>query len=97
MSYSEKELREAIHTMYNDQDPEPREFIVRTGEGGMRMFNEAMKRQVRLDSANRGVNSLEETNKITSEEAANLRAMIKSPDLENLTVVESVIEYHEQR
>lgn len=81
-----------------------RQFVVHTGIGGMTMFNNAIKKEVeeqelkrRRIEASLNVSKMKVANKITYEEWHNLKDMIKSPDPENLTVVESIIEQYEQR
>jgi hypothetical protein len=97
-----EELKKAIHTFYIENKPEPeRQFVVHTGLGGMKMLNDAMKREFdeqayrqRVIKANLGISVLCGKKKITFEQWTNLKAMIKSEDRENLTVVESIIEQY---
>jgi len=79
-----------------------RQFVVQTGIGGMNMFNNAIKKEVeeqelkrRRLEAHLKVSKMKVANKVTYEEWHNLKDMIKSPDPENLTVVESIIEQYE--
>jgi hypothetical protein len=98
MSLTLDKFREAIQVMYNDQDPEPREFVAITGIGGMKMINKAMQEEVwrqRKADAHKTVHALNNNGKITIEEWANLKHMIDSPDHENLIVVESILEHYE--
>jgi len=79
-----------------------RQLVVQTGQGGMTMLNNAIKKEVeeqelkrrRLEADFR-VSKMKVDSKITYEEWHNLKHMIKSPDPENLTVVESIIEQYE--
>jgi len=79
-----------------------RQFVVHTGQGGMNLFNNAIKKEVEEQELKRrrleaglSVSKMKVANKITYEEWHNLKDMIKSPDPENLTVVESIIEQYE--
>jgi hypothetical protein len=100
-----KDFQVILSDLYkNTEKEQAREFIMMTGIGGMQLFNNAMKkeaeeqiiRQRRID-ADFKVSKLKVGDKITYEEWRNLKGMIKSPDLENLTIVESIIEHYEQR
>lgn len=97
-----EELKKAIHTFYIENKPEPeRQMIVHTGLGGIKMLNEAMKREVdeqayrrRVADASFAVSKLKVANLITFEEWNNLKAMCHSEDRENLVVVEAIIEHY---
>lgn len=100
MSLTLDKFREVVQVMYNDQDPEPRQFVAMTGLGGMKMINKAMQEEVwrqRKADVHKAVYVLNNEGKITTEEWTNLKHMIDSPDHENLIVVESILEHHEQR
>lgn len=71
---------------------ESRQFFVYTGEGGMRLFNDAMVFEARVKPARTLCNKLFTEGKITYDQRKALRAMIDSPDRENLTLAESVME-----
>jgi hypothetical protein len=100
-----EELKNAIHTFYIENKPEPeRQLIVHTGMGGMKMLNDAMKKEVdeqayrrRVNTASFEISKLKVENLITFEEWENLKKMCHSEDRENLIVVEAIIEHHEQR
>jgi len=97
-------MRDFMKDLSIDSSKSDRQLLVHTGTGGMQMFNAAIKkeaeeqiiRQRRID-ADFKVSKLKVGDKITYAEWHNLKAMVKSPDLENLTVVESIIEHYEQR
>ncbi len=76
-----------------------REFYVHTGQRGMEMFNDAMIIEARVKPARSLCNKLLTENKITQDEYKSLREMIESPDRENLTLAETVLEQlnNEQR
>jgi len=100
------DFRVALSDFYKNSEVEntQRQLIVQTGYGGMQLFNNAMKkeaeeqaiRQRRIDAGFK-VSKLKVGDKITYTEWHNLKKMIKSPDLENLVLVESIIEHYEQR
>jgi len=97
-------LRDFMKDLSIDQSSSGRQLIVQTGYGGMQLFNNAMKKEVeeqalkqrRIDAGFK-VSKLKVEDKITYTEWHNLKKMIKSPDLENLVLVESIIEHYEQR
>ena len=97
-------LRDFMKDLSIDQSSSGRQLIVQTGYGGMQLFNNAMKKEVeeqalkqrRIDAVFK-VSKLKVEDKITYTEWHNLKKMIKSPDLENLVLVESIIEHYEQR
>lgn len=81
-----------------------RQFVVHTGLGGMKMIDQAMKREVeeqayrrRVADASFAISKLKVANAITFTEWENLKKMCHSEDRENLVVVEAIIEHHEQR
>jgi len=94
-------LRDFMKDLSIDKSSSDRQLIVRTGYGGMQLFNNAMKKEAeeqaikgrRLDAEFK-VSKMKVDNKITYEEWSNLKNMIKSPDLENLVMVESIIEHY---
>lgn len=78
---------------------EGREFYVHTGQGGMALFNDAMILEARIKPARSLCNRLLTEDKITEDEHKSLREMINSPDRENLTLAETILEQlnNEQR
>jgi hypothetical protein len=74
-----------------DAQAQARQFYVMTGAHGERMINDAMQRQVRVDSALRKLVTARSMKRLTREEANTLRDMIRSPDEENLTVAECIL------
>ena len=83
------DLRKEIFKFYENQKPEPREFIVHTGEGGDKMFQHALEVQLTRDR-------LKLVKGISKEERKNIKAMIGSPDHDNLTVAQLLIEQYGQ-
>jgi hypothetical protein len=94
-------LRDFMKDLSIDKSSSDRQLIVQTGYGGMQLFNNAIKNEAeeqaikgrRLDAEFK-VSKMKVDNKITYEEWSNLKNMIKSPDLENLVMVESIIEHY---
>ena len=82
-----------------ERKDEGRELYVHTGQRGMEMFNDAMIVEARVKPARSLCNKLLADNKITNEEYKSLREMIESPDRENLTLAETILEQlsNEQR
>jgi len=68
-----------------------REYIMITGTHGKKFFDEVVKKQVRIDFALRKIITARGMGVLTREEAYTIREMIHSPDLENLTVAESIL------
>jgi len=97
-----KDFQVYLSDFYKNAEKEKaRDFVMMTGIGGMQLFNNAMKKEAeeqaikgrRLDAEFK-VSKMKVDNKITYEEWSNLKNMIKSPDLENLVMVESIIEHY---
>ena len=67
-----------------EHDMKPRELIVQTGVGGMRMIQDAMQTQVYFDI-------MKKLN-FSREERKRLGKMIKSPDPENFVIAKILID-----
>lgn len=85
---NEVELREAIAALYARQPQPDRQVVVRTGPLGAQMFNKALKRESLLMY----LRELRINGQISKEERNSLSAMIKSPDQENWTVAELIMD-----
>lgn len=85
---SSEDLLDAMKQLMEKASPKKTAFVVMTGTRGMEMFNLELRR-----SHLRGlVTELRRADKITREEETTLDQMIDSPDNENLTVAEVIIE-----
>lgn len=67
-----------------------RVWNVQTGEKGMLMFFHAM----RVENLMQMLGALEVENKVTQEELTRIQEMIKSPDHENVTMAELIMEQY---
>lgn len=79
------DFRKACHDFYDRPRPKERQLVIYTRRGGMLEFDYTMRKEVI-------VQILETKTNITSEQRTRLREMINSPDRENLTVVELIIQ-----
>jgi hypothetical protein len=70
-----------------------RVWNVQTGEAGMRMFFHAMK----VESLMQMLGALVTENRVNQEESTRIQEMIKSPDHENVTMAELIMEQYDTR
>jgi len=86
-------FRKELQEFYTKSD-ENREFVVMTGMGGKRLFDDTMRRV----AAETIADELKESNLVSQEEYEGLTKMINSPDTENLIVAMAAMEQiNEQR
>lgn len=95
--YNKIDTKEKLKTViwqFYEREPSKREFVVSTGIAGAKMIDRAIKVEFLMQM----LGELVAENKVTQEELTSIQEMIKSPDYENHTVAQSIMEeYGKQR
>jgi hypothetical protein len=92
-----EDLKEGLKALHNT--PKPKEFVLHTGIGGMKMFNEAIKAEARREFLNaylKRLDRLSNYDKVEYIQYDNVKEMLYSNDYESAELAMMLIETKEK-